>query len=96
MPKFKPNTSTAMKKRTPYKMKGYTYPGTAPLKYGPERKPMLDNDKDGIPDTIDADGGDGSKNKNTKSNTRDRKRGGGETYKMSEAEWWNPKTQTWE
>jgi hypothetical protein len=32
MPKFKPNTSSAMKKKTPYKMKGYSYPGTSPVK----------------------------------------------------------------
>jgi len=32
MPKFKPNTSSAMKNRTPYKMKGYTYPGESPVK----------------------------------------------------------------
>ena len=32
MPKFKPNTSSAMKKRTPYKMSGYSYPGTSPVK----------------------------------------------------------------
>ena len=34
MPKFKPNTSSAMKKRTPYKMSGYSYPGTSPMKQG--------------------------------------------------------------
>jgi len=31
MPKFKPNTSTAMK-RSAFKMAGYTYPGTSPVK----------------------------------------------------------------
>ena len=31
MPNFKKNPSPAMK-RTPYKMKGYSYPGTSPMR----------------------------------------------------------------
>ena len=39
MPKFKPNTSTAMK-RSGFKMAGYTYPGTSPIEQekGEEKK----------------------------------------------------------
>ena len=39
MPKFKPNTSTAMK-RSGFKMAGYAYPGTSPIEQekGEEKK----------------------------------------------------------
>tara|TARA_R100000781_G_scaffold94812_1_gene59156 strand:+ start:879 stop:1205 length:327 start_codon:yes stop_codon:yes gene_type:complete len=32
MPEFKKNTSPAMKKKSGFKMKGYTYPGTSPMR----------------------------------------------------------------
>ena len=39
MPEFKKNTSPAMKKKSGFKMKGYTYPGTSPMRNEKETKP---------------------------------------------------------
>ena len=75
MPKFKKNTSPAMK-RSGFKMKGYTYPGTSPLNKKPHGpwKEMVDKDKDGISDFVDSDAGDGSKNKNKEMNPQSKKK----------------------
>ena len=64
-------------KKVPFKMKGFSYPGVSPAKkeklIGPV-KPMVDKDKDGIPDFVDSDRGDGSKNTNKDISTTEKKK----------------------
>ena len=43
MPKFKENTSSAMK-RSAYKMKGYSYPGMSPIEQKKEVKSKVELD----------------------------------------------------
>jgi len=105
MPNFKKNTSPAMKKSA-YKMKGFSYPGESPAKQnygkksgklkkteiGPEVKPMVDNDGDGIPVGVDA-----NDNSNYKTETKRDSHGTTKPkHKMSKSKWWNAKTQSWE
>ena len=44
MPEFKENTSPAMK-RSGFKMKGYTYPGTSPMQSNGEKEKETKRDK---------------------------------------------------
>ena len=92
-----------------FKMKGFSGFGNSPLKQnygkksgklkkteiGPQVKPMIDNDGDGIPVGIDA-----NDSSNYKTEKKRKKRDSHGTtkpkHKMSKSQWWNSKTQSWE
>ena len=71
-----------MKKNSAFTLRSGNRPSIAKLagvspvknKFTGPTKPMVDKDKDGIPDFVDSDAGDGTKNKNKEMNPQSKKK----------------------